>query len=61
MGKVISLKSARKRKTKGEKRAFADTNAALHGLSKAEKQSAKRDVARANAQLDAHKRDDGQT
>lgn len=47
MSKVTNLNRARKAKARAEKKARADQNVALHGLTKAEKDRAKAEAERA--------------
>lgn len=47
--KPVSLNRFRKDKARAEKKARADDNAARHGLTKAEKQRAKAEAARARS------------
>lgn len=58
MGKPINLNRFKKQKARAEKSARADRNAALHGISKAERDRAKSDAKRAEITLDGLKRDD---
>lgn len=58
MGKPVNLNRFRKQKARAEKSVRADQNAALHGLSKVERdlEKARSDLARKT--LDASKRDE---
>lgn len=58
MSKVINLRRAKKARARAEKRAQADTNAVLHGRSKAEKTLAKAQAEKAERALDGHRRDE---
>lgn len=55
MGTVTNLNRFRKQKTRAEKRAKGNANAALHGRSKAEKQAQDKAAQKAKTQLDGHK------
>jgi hypothetical protein len=56
MSKVVNLRQARKVQARKEARAVADANAARHGQTKAERQRAAQEAAKARAHLDGHKR-----
>ncbi|MGB0412565.1 MAG: DUF4169 family protein [Pikeienuella sp.] len=53
-GKVINLRQARKSKAREDKRAAADSNAARHGQTKAERDALKNEKSRAQRLLDGH-------
>lgn len=55
MGKPVNLNRFRKEKARAEKKARADNNAALHGLSKAERDLAKTKTARVRKSHDNDK------
>ena len=55
--KPVNLNRFRKEKARAEKKARADGNAAFHGLTKAEKQRAREEAARAARQHDGAKRE----
>jgi len=55
---VVNLGKVRKAKAKAQKRADADRNAAFHGLTKAQKNAAKAEAARQDAQHAGKKRDE---
>ena len=55
--KPINLNHVRKERKRAEARKDADRNAAYHGLTKAQKQAAKREAARGKASLDGKKQD----
>lgn len=57
MAEIVNLRQARKARTRDEKRAAADENAARHGRSKALKALEKARNDRAEARLDAHRLD----
>ncbi|MBN2905999.1 MAG: DUF4169 family protein [Rhodobacteraceae bacterium] len=56
-GGVINLRAARKARTRDEKRAKGDENAAKFGRTKGQKDREEAQAARARATLDAHKRE----
>lgn len=58
-GKVINLRQARKAKARDEKRATAETNAAQHGQTKAERTAIQNEKSRARHLLDGHEMTDG--
>ncbi len=57
MSTPINLNRARKARAKEDKRKQADENAVRFGRTKAQKSKEAQDQARAQAALDAHKRD----
>lgn len=57
MAEIINLRQARKDRTRAEKRAAADENAARHGRSRALKLLEKARNERQRDLLDAHRRD----
>ena len=57
MSKVVNLSNFRKQKARADKRAAGDANAAQHGLSKAQKALAKARRAKADKDLDGHRKD----
>lgn len=54
-GKVVSLSRVRKTRARDDKRRSADSNAAKHGRSKAEREAEEKRTAKARADLDGHK------
>lgn len=58
MGKPVSLNRFRKQKARAEEKARADNNAAVHGLSKAQRELAKAKREQKNRLLDGVKRQD---
>ncbi|QDC09823.1 DUF4169 family protein [Oceanicola sp. D3] len=56
MSKPVNLNRVRKEKARAEKKARADENAALHGMTRAEKQRAKAEAARVARLHDGAKR-----
>ena len=56
-GKLVNLRQKRKQVEREAKRKAADQNAALHGLSKAEKTSQQAQAVKAARALDGVKRD----
>jgi hypothetical protein len=54
---VVNLRQARKARARDAAKAEATANAARHGRSKGEKAREAADKARAEAQLDGHRRD----
>jgi len=59
MGKVVNLRTHRKRKAREDREKQADDNRVLFGLSKLEKDRAAARKAREERLLDGKKRDDG--
>jgi hypothetical protein len=57
MTQIINLRQARKAKARKDARAQADANAARHGRSKAARLREQTDLSKAQAHLDAHKRE----
>lgn len=57
MTQIINLRTARKQTARTKARQLADANAAKHGRSKAERALQHARTVKADAQLDAHKRD----
>lgn len=57
MGEIVNLNRARKSRAKADQRAEAAANRIAHGLTKAEKQTASLERARAARLLDGKKRD----
>lgn len=57
MGDLINLRQARKARTRAEKRAAGDENAARSGRTKAQKALERAEAQKARAKLDAHQRD----
>jgi hypothetical protein len=60
MGDVINLRKARKKAAREEQTKVAGQNRILHGRSNAERHSEAAAKARAERELDAHRRDDGE-
>jgi len=58
MTEPLNLNRARKQRTRAERKALADENAARHGLSKAERLFAAARTERARKMLDRHRMDD---
>ncbi len=58
MGKPVNLNRYRKEKTRAEKKARADANAAKHGQTKSEKAVVKLEQMRQRRDLDGHKVDE---
>ncbi|QUS35839.1 DUF4169 family protein [Falsirhodobacter algicola] len=56
MGKVVSLRAARKAKDRAERRAEADANAAKFGRTKAERHRQTAEAEKARRDLDGHER-----
>ncbi len=54
MGTVINLRQARKQKKRADKERQAETNRALHGQTKAEKDRLRSDQSKQERQLDGH-------
>lgn len=54
-GKVVSLSRVRKTRARDEKRRKADSNAAKHGRTKAERDAEAKRMAKADFHLDGHK------
>ncbi len=59
MAEIINLRQVRKTRSRAEKRAAGDENAARHGRSKALKALEETRNTREAARLDAHRRDGG--
>lgn len=59
MGEVINLRQARKNKARAEKECQAEENRATHGRPKADKSLARTLKDKAERNLDAHRRGDG--
>lgn len=57
MGDLINLRQARKARTRAEKRAAGDENAARSGRTKAERALERAEADKARAALDAHRRE----
>ena len=57
MTKPINLNHARKARDRAKKRAEADENAAKYGMTKAERQRAAAQAAKAARDLDGHRKD----
>lgn len=57
MGDLINLRQVRKARTRAEKRAAGDENAARSGRTKAQKALERTEAQKARAKLDAHQRD----
>ncbi|AUC55425.1 DUF4169 domain-containing protein [Sagittula sp. P11] len=57
MSKVVNLNRFRKQKSRDEKRREGDTNAAQHGLTKAQKTLAKARTDKERRDLDGHERE----
>lgn len=57
MSEIINLNQVRKARDKAAARATAASNRVLHGLTKAEKDSAKADRERAGRTVDGHRLD----
>ncbi len=55
MAEIVNLRQARKAKARVQKEKVADENRALHGRTKAEKQSDKSSKAKITKHLDDHK------
>ncbi|MFT4148986.1 MAG: DUF4169 family protein [Paracoccaceae bacterium] len=60
MAQVVNLNRFRKDKARSEARAEADANAVKHGRTKAQKAREAADAARAKAELDGKRLDEGQ-
>ncbi len=57
MGDVINLSRARKQRLRSADRVKAEANRALHGLSRAERVAALKERERAQAHVEAHRRE----
>lgn len=57
MGEIVNLRTARKRRDRGEKAQLADENRARHGRTKGEKQRDKAESSRLADHVEAHRRD----
>jgi hypothetical protein len=57
MGEIVNLRAARKRKAREDAARAAETNRALFGRSKPEKQRDRADKDRAHAFVEGHRRD----
>ena len=57
MAEIVNLRMARKRKARAERERTAETNRALHGLTRAEREKAKAEDKTAARHLDAHRRE----
>ena len=57
MSSVVSLRLARKRKARAEKERMAEENRALHGRTRAEKLSERRQSEKSAAFVDGHRLD----
>ncbi len=55
-GEIVNLNRARKARARAEKRRQGDTNAALHGLTRAERTRQATEAERAAARIEAHRR-----
>jgi len=60
-GKLVNLSRARKTRARDEKRRKADQNAARFGRTRAEREAEAARAAKAARDLDAHRRDEGET
>lgn len=58
MSQPINLNKVRKEKARKDKRAEADRNAVVHGLTRAQKDAAAKEAARRKALLDGKKSDE---
>ncbi|MFD2646411.1 DUF4169 family protein [Devosia albogilva] len=58
MADIINLRTVRKQKARADKAVTAEQNRRLHGRSKADKQLDAAEKARAERQIEGHKRDD---
>jgi hypothetical protein len=61
MTEVVNLRTARKQKARADARAAAATNAAKHGLSKADRALQQAKAEQAARRLDGHRREPGST
>lgn len=57
MAEIVNLRTARKRKERGERERLAAENRVRHGMSKAERLAAKKQAQHTTAVLDGHFRD----
>lgn len=57
MAEIVNLRLARKKKLRREKELAAETNRALHGRTKAERQRDESSSHQAGRHLDAHRRE----
>ena len=57
MNKIVNLRTTRKQTARLQKQRAADTNAALHGRSKADRRRESQEAEKLRAHLDAHRRD----
>jgi hypothetical protein len=58
MSDIVSLRTVRKQKARADKAVAAERNRRLHGRTKAEKQLDAAEKARAERQIEGHKRDE---
>ncbi len=58
MADIINLRTVRKQKARADKAVAAEQNRRLHGRTKADKQLDAAEKARAERQIEGHKRDD---
>ena len=58
MAEIVNLRTVRKQKARADKAVMAEQNRRLHGRTKAEKQLDAAEKARAERQIEGHKRDE---
>lgn len=61
MGEVVNLRTVRKRKARDEREKVAERNRTIHGRTRAERDGSKAEAARAERQLDGHRRETAAT